>query len=141
MLKFTNPVFLTRQLSFSELKKRQKKRQNEAKAAEKAAKKAAEAEAKAAAKANQPKKQNLAAAFDEEEKDPSKYTENRKNFVQSLRDQNINPYPHKFTRTHRIDEFRAEYLEKTTDNTFLEDQDHKLEGGKTRANPRFPIFW
>ena len=70
----------------------------------------------------------MAAAFDEEEKDPSKYTENRKNFVQSLRDQNINPYPHKFTRTHRIDEFRAEYLEKTTDNTFLEDQTVSLTG-------------
>lgn len=42
----------------------------------------------------------------EEEVDPTKYTENRKNYLQSLRDKQINPYPHKFQRTHRIDEFR-----------------------------------
>lgn len=42
-----------------------------------------------------------------EELDPTKYTENRKNWLQSQRDAQINPYPHKFSRTHRIDEFRA----------------------------------
>ena len=72
--------------SFSELKKRQKQREKEKKAAEKAAKKAADAAAKASANEGKPKKANLAAAFDEEEKDPSKYTENRKNFVKNVRD-------------------------------------------------------
>ena len=40
----------------------------------------ADAEAKAAAGGETKPKPN--AAFDEEEKDPSKYTENRKNFIQ-----------------------------------------------------------
>jgi len=47
--------------------------------------------------------------------DPSKYTDNRKNFVQGLRDQGVNPYPHKFTRTHRIDQFRLEYEQKASE--------------------------
>lgn len=71
----------------------------------------------------------MASAFEEEEKDPSKYTENRKNFVQSLRDQNVNPYPHKFTRTHRIDEFRSEYDETITENNkFVDDMTVALTG-------------
>lgn len=71
----------------------------------------------------------MAAAFEEEEKDPSKYTENRKNYIQSLRDQNVNPYPHKFTRTHRIDEFRREYDETITENNkFAEDMTVALTG-------------
>ena len=52
----------------------------------------------------------------------------RKNFVQGLRDQNINPYPHKFTRTHRIDEFRRDYDEQITEKVFIEDQTVSLTG-------------
>ena len=104
----------------SELKKRQKLREKEKKAAEKAAKKKADAEAKAAAEGDKPAKNKP--AFDEEEKDPSKYNENRKNFVQGLRDNGVNPYPHKFTRTHRIDEFRKAYDATLTEkNVFVED--------------------
>lgn len=90
-------------VSKNALKKLKAQRQKEEKAAKKAAEKKAKAEADAAANADKPKKQNLAAAFEEEEKDPSKYTDNRKNFVQAKRDTGENPYPHKFTRTHRID--------------------------------------
>ncbi len=97
--------------------------------AEKEAAKKAKAEAAAAADDGKPKKQNLAAAFQEEEKDPTKYTENRKAFIQGLRDQNINPYPHKFTRTHRIDEFRNEYNETIKEtNKFVEDMTVALTG-------------
>lgn len=71
----------------------------------------------------------MAAAFEEEEKDPSKYTENRKNFVQGIRDQGVNPYPHKFTRTHRINEFRQEYDQTITEtNKFVEDMTVALTG-------------
>ena len=71
----------------------------------------------------------MAAAFDEEEKDPSKYTDNRRAFVAGVRDQGINPYPHKFTRTHRIDEFRREYEETITEtNQFVEDMTVSLTG-------------
>ena len=90
--------------------------------AKKAAEKKAAAEAKAAAGGDKPKKANLAAAFEEEEKDPSKYTENRKNFIQSVRDGNVNPYPHKFTRTHRVDEFRKEYNDTITENNAFVDE-------------------
>ena len=71
----------------------------------------------------------MAAAFEEEEKDPSKYTDNRRAFVAGVRDQGINPYPHKFTRTHRIDEFRREYEETITEtNQFVEDMTVSLTG-------------
>ena len=112
----------------SELKTRLKLREKDRKAAEKAAKKKADAEAKAAAEGDKPKKDG-APKFDEEEKDPSKYTENRKNFVQGLRDNGVNPYPHKFTRTHRIDEFRKAYDETLIEkNVFVEDQTVALTG-------------
>jgi len=100
------------------------------KAAEKAAAKKAAAEAKAAAGGDKPKKVNAAAAFEEDkEMDPSKYTDNRKNFIQGVRDQNINPYPHKFTRTHRVDEFRKEYDATITEsNAFVEETTVALTG-------------
>ena len=46
-----------------------------------------------------------------------------------MRDDNVNPYPHKFTRTHRIDQFRREYDETLTENNaFVEDQTVSLTG-------------
>jgi lysyl-tRNA synthetase class 2 len=95
------------------LKNRQKLREKEAKA------KAKEEEKKAQAAAA-PKKGGAAA---EVELDPTQYTANRKALVQSIRDQGKNPYPHKFERTHRIDEFHKEFDAKITENgQFLEDQ-------------------
>jgi len=73
------------------LKKRQKASKTKKAAEEKAAKKA-ETE-----KAAGPKPAGKKAAA-EEELDPSKYTENRKAFLQSMRDEGKNPYPHKFNR-------------------------------------------
>ena len=106
----------------SELKKRQKKRAADKKKAEKEAQKAEAKKKKEEEEKNNPKKKAAANAFDEEEKDPSKYTDNRKQFVQGIRDAGTNPYPHKFTRTHRIDQFRREYDEAVTENdTFVED--------------------
>lgn len=86
-------------VSKSELKKRQKMREKEAKAAAKAAEKAAK-------EAEKPQKKKVEGAAADEELDPSKYTENRRQFIQSKRDAGVNPYPHKFSRTHRVDEFR-----------------------------------
>lgn len=67
-------------------------RKKEKDAADKAAQKKA-APPKAAAKAK---------AVDEEELDPSKYTENRKAFLEGLRKDGKNPYPHKFDRDFTI---------------------------------------
>ncbi len=102
-------------VSKSELKKRQKMREKEAKAK-------AKEEEKKKKEAEQPKKEKKAALVVEEEVDPSKYTENRKNWVQAQRDQGKNPYPHKFSRTHRIDQFRAEFEPKLSENVFLEEE-------------------
>lgn len=101
---------------------REKAEKDKKKAEEK--KKKEEEKAAAGGGAAKPK---AAAAF-EEEVDPSKYTENRKNFVQQVRDSGVNPYPHKFTRTHRIDEFRTTYEASITENVFIEDQTVSLTG-------------
>lgn len=93
-------------VSKSELKKRAKLREKEAKLkAKEEEKKKKEAEKPAKANANKP-------SFTEEEIDPTKYTDNRKAWIQAQRDQGKNPYPHKFSRTHRIDQFREEFNEK-----------------------------
>eukprot|EP00347_Sterkiella_histriomuscorum_P007826 403347417 len=58
----------------------------------------------------------------EVELDPTQYTENRKQFIQAVRDKNENPYPHKFNRTHKLCEFHSQYNEKCAQNdVFLED--------------------
>ena len=88
-------------VSKNEIKKRQKQREKEAKDKIKAEEKKAKVE--------------------EEDLDPSKYTDNRKNWIQAQRDLGKNPYPHKFERTHRIDEFRAEFDAKIKECVFLED--------------------
>ena len=51
------------------------------------------------------------------------YTENRKKWIQSLRDQGQNPYPHKFERTIRLDEFHNVYTARNIeDNKFFDDE-------------------
>lgn len=92
----------------NELKRRKKARENEKKKAEKAEKQKAKDEEKKKDKKPEEGKggdesEELEASKDDEE--PNKYTENRKNWLQSLRDNGQNPYPHKFKVTHRINEF------------------------------------
>ena len=84
----------------NELKKRQTLRKKAKDAAEKAAKKAAPAP-KAGAK-----KEKVA---DDEELDPSKYTDNRKAFLEAQRAEGKNPYPHKFNRDFTIPHFKEKY--------------------------------
>lgn len=101
-------------VSKNELKTRQKLRKKEAEKAAKDAKKAEEA----AKKGESGGKQKVV-----EEVDPTKYTENRKNWIQAERNQDRNPYPHKFSRSHRIDEFRNEFDSLIPENgVFLEDK-------------------
>ena len=84
----------------NELKKRQTLRKKAKDAAEKAAKKA-ETAPKAGAK-----KEKVA---DDEELDPSKYTDNRKAFLEAQRAEGKNPYPHKFNRDFTIPHFKEKY--------------------------------
>ena len=96
-------------VSKNELKKRNTQRKKAKEAAEKAAKKPA------------PAKKEKADAVNEDDLDPSKYTELRRRFIQSLRDANQNPYPHKFNRELSIKEFREKYeATKIADGEFLE---------------------
>jgi len=85
-------------VSKNELKKLETKRKKDKDVAEKAAKKSAE-----------PKKESKKKNADEEELDPTKYTENRKNWLQGLRDKGVNPYPHKFHRDMTIPRYREIY--------------------------------
>lgn len=39
--------------------------------------------------------------------EPNKYTENRKHWLDKMRESGVNPYPHKYQRTHKLDEFYA----------------------------------
>jgi lysyl-tRNA synthetase class 2 len=57
-----------------------------------------------------------------EDLDPTQYTNNRKAYIDHLRAEGKNPYPHKFERTHRIDEFTKEFDPKPLDKgVFIED--------------------
>jgi len=98
-------------VSKNELKKRQKLRANEAKKKEKE-------EAKAKEQAANPKAEKV-----KEEVDPTKYTENRKIWIQNQRDAGANPYPHKFHRELRIDELREKFASVlTVKGEFLEEE-------------------
>ena len=109
-------------VSKSELKKRQKLREKELKM------KAKEEEKKKKEAEKPQKEKSTKPSFAEEDIDPSKYTENRKAWIQGQRDQGKNPYPHKFSRTHRIDQFREEFTDKITENIFLEDETVSVTG-------------
>lgn len=87
-------------VSKTELKKRNTARKNAAKAAEKAAAKKAKD-----ATAGEKKVAKKTEAADED-LDPSKYTDNRKQYLQQLRDAGQNPYPHKFHRDMTVPQFK-----------------------------------
>ena len=61
--------------------------------------------------------------------DPTQYTNNRKQFVGKLREEGKNPYPHKFDRTHRIDEFNKAFEAVCVEKgVFIEDQKVAVTG-------------
>ena len=89
-----------KKLSKSEMKRRAK--------AEAAAKKKAEkAAARAAKEAAQPKKKKAFA--DDEEKDPTKYFENRCKSLTQWESAGVNPYPHKFQTTLSLEDFIEQF--------------------------------
>jgi len=94
-------------VSKTELKKREKARTAAIKKAEKAA-------AAAIKKAEQDAKRDAKPKPVVEETDPSKYSENRRVWVQGQRDAGT-AYPHKFNRTHRVDKCKEEYSNKEID--------------------------
>lgn len=108
-------------MSKTEIKKREKLEEKKKKDDEK---KKVKAEKDAQEEEKNPKKQEQ-----EEELDPTKYTENRKNMLQAMREKGENPYPHKFHRTMRVDEYVAHYSESLQENgVFREDKQESLTG-------------
>jgi lysyl-tRNA synthetase, class II len=55
------------------------------------------------------KKEKTDKLTEDKEMDPSKYTENRKNQIKSLEEKGLDIYPHKFTVSMKIPEFRKKY--------------------------------
>jgi lysyl-tRNA synthetase class 2 len=61
--------------------------------------------------------------------DPTQYTDNRRQYIQSVRDKSENPYPHKFNRTHKLNEFHVAHNSRCTENNvFLEDETAAITG-------------
>ena len=89
-------------LSKNELKRRQKQEQQAKEKAEKAA-------AKAAAEASKPKKADGPQLEEEEETDPTKYFENRSNYVKGLKDKGVEAYPWKFAVSLQLPAYQAKY--------------------------------
>jgi lysyl-tRNA synthetase, class II len=107
-------------VSKNELKKRQTLRKKAKDAAEKAAKKA-----QTAPKATAEKKVKA----EEEEVDPSKYTDNRKAFLEGMRSDGKNPYPHKFNRDFTIPQFKEKYDQiKIANGEFKEGENVSVTG-------------
>jgi lysyl-tRNA synthetase class 2 len=50
-----------------------------------------------------------------------------------LRDNGVNPYPHKFSRTHRIDQFRTDFDATITENGTFDDQQTVAVTGRIRS--------
>ena len=102
---------------------------NELKTREKLRKKKKDADAKAQKKGNEEKKVDKKAKAGDEDIDPSKYTDNRKAFLQDLKNDGQNPYPHKFQRDMTIPQFREKYEPMQIDNSvFLENEKIAITG-------------
>lgn len=122
-------------VSKNEFKKRKKMRQREEAKRIKAEKKRKEEEEKKQKAEEETKEEtkddptaNLTIG-DDDDVDPSKYLQNRKDWLDSRRADGDKPYPHKFHRTHRIDEFISEYDSKCEETgAFLEDELVKVTG-------------
>lgn len=132
-------------VSKNELKKRQKIRKAEQKKKEKEEKKKKDEEAKQAKQAEESKGPQAPTIGDDEGLDPSKYTQNRKDWLDARRDKGENPYPHKFHRTHRIDEFVKEFEGKCEEKgVFLEDHEEVAITGRVysiRGSGKHLVFY
>ena len=111
------------EISKSEFKKieKQKKKEEEVK------KKDDEKKAKIA---SEPKKEKAKGTNMEEhvETDPTKYLENRKNWLTDLKKKGVNPFPHKFDVSLTIPHFVNKYSPKTEKGKWLESEVQSVAG-------------
>lgn len=112
-------------LSKGEQKRQAKQAQKEKEKAEKDAVK------KAAAAAAPPKASGAAApTLDEDEDiDPTKYFENRLNWVTERKASGPDPYPHKFSVQLQLPAYHAKYNDAIEDGNFAEETDVSIAGG------------
>lgn len=113
---FTDPD-TGEQISKSEFKKRQKMKKKK----EDEAKKKQEKEAKAKEQEEKGEKKKSKKKEDEEELDPTKYFENRKNWLLKKFSNGENPFPHKFQVTIELNDFINKYKDITKKGEFLEE--------------------
>lgn len=119
--KFINPE-TGLEISKNEFKKleKQKKKDEENKKKE---------EDKKAKLANEPKKEKKTGTIEEHvETDPTKYLENRKNWLNDLKKKGTNPFPHKFNVTLTIPQFVNKYASKTEKGKWLDSEVQSVAG-------------
>jgi len=110
------------EISKTEFKKLEKMKKN----AEEKEKKEKEKKEKAAAKeVNKEIKEKIGG---NEELDPTKYFENRKNWLENEIKNDKNPYPHKFNITHTIPQFRKQFTDITKKGEWIETEKISLGG-------------
>ena len=107
---YTDPV-TGEQVSKKELKRREKNRKKEQEQAEKKGNKEPKEKGGEKEKKGKP----------EEELDPTKYFENRKNYLLKEIESGKNPFPHKFQVTISLPEFIKKYKDITKKGEFLDD--------------------
>lgn len=95
---------------------------------EKAKKLAAEKEAKDLAKKSKVDQEGDKKKVKVEELDPTKYFENRKNWITNEIQAGKNPYPHKFHVTNTIPKLREKYANITKKGEFLDDVEYSIAG-------------
>lgn len=86
-------------------------------------------EEKKAKSANEPKKEKTKANMEEAvETDPTKYLENRKNWIKEQKKKGLNPFPHKFEVTMTIPKFVNTYASQTEKGKWIENEVQSVAG-------------
>lgn len=117
-------------LSKNEYKKRQKAHRKAIEAAEKAIAKAAKAASAGPEKKKAEKNDEAAKLLGEsgEDLDPTQYIKNRKAMIESMKQSDVNPYPHKFDVTMSIPEFIAKFSTEVVAGQQLDEPIVRLAG-------------
>lgn len=118
------------EISKTKFKELEKKKKLDKQKAEKEAKKLEQAKNKPNTNTNNNKKLQA-----EEEKDPTKYFENRKDFLMNQIKNNNNPFPHKFKVNISNKDLKDKYLSNTKRGEFIENEEFCIAGRVFNIRP------
>jgi len=99
------------------------------------------AKAKKAGKQQQQQKQNQQKKKKDEDLDPTQYKQNREEMVKKMKNNGGTAYPHKFHVDYRLPDFRAEFLDKTTEGGRLEDITVQVAGRVSSLRSSGKLFF